>query len=176
MQFLELRRHSTRTPDTEHLSQAGVARARRVGESLGPFARVVASPSSWTYETAIAMGFAVDERYLPVALSEAEWEALGQMMPPGTPLEARAQILSADPLGRKFADALRGQWAKLVSQAGDRECFLVVTHGGYIDNSAVACLPDAPHATWGECFAHCEGIRLAYEQGRFMSGTVLRVP
>ncbi len=176
MRLLELRRHSTRTPDTEHLSQTGVTRARRAGESMGPFARVVTSPSLRTYETAIAMGFAVDERYLPVPLSEAEWDALGQMMPPGTPFPVRAQTLSTAPLGRRFADALREQWTSLASRARDQECVLVVTHGGYIDSSAVACLPDAPHAAWGECFAHCEGIRLTYEQGRFMSGTVLRVP
>jgi hypothetical protein len=142
---------------------------------MGPFARVVTSPSPWTFETAIAMGFAVDERYLPVPLTEAEWDALDQVMPPGTPFAVRAQTLSTAPLGRGFADALREQWASLASRMRDQECILVITHGGYVDNSAVACLPDAPHATWGDCFAHCGGIRLAYEQGRFAGGAVLRV-
>ena len=176
MRFLELRRHSTRAEGTEHLSQAGVALARRVGECMGPFARVVTSPSPWTFETAIAMGFAVGERYLPVPLSEAEWETLGQSMPPGTPFTSRADLMGNSALGRRFCILLRDQWSALANQLGDQECVLVVTHGGYIDNSAVACLPDMPHAAWGGNFAHCEGMRLAYSQGRFVDGTALRVP
>jgi len=142
---------------------------------MGPFAVVLTSPSSWTFETAIAMGFMVDERYTPVALSDAEWAALDRLMPPGTPFPVRAQIMKENPLGRRFADALQQQWAALASRAPRHECILVITHGGYIDSSAVACLPGEPHATWGENFAHCEGIRLAYDRGRFTGGTIRRV-
>jgi broad specificity phosphatase PhoE len=44
-----------------HLSAEGVALARVVGEALGPFALVVTSASPRAVETAIAMGFAVDD-------------------------------------------------------------------------------------------------------------------
>jgi Histidine phosphatase superfamily (branch 1) len=44
-----------------HLSAEGVALARLVGESLGPFAAVVTSASPRAIETALAIGFAVDD-------------------------------------------------------------------------------------------------------------------
>ena len=63
MRVLELRRHTMRTRPGKHLSQAGVSLARRVGDTMGPFDRVVTSTLARAFETAIAMGFAVDERF-----------------------------------------------------------------------------------------------------------------
>ncbi|MDQ2741632.1 MAG: hypothetical protein M3Z66_04960, partial [Chloroflexota bacterium] len=45
-----------------HLSQAGVDLARRTGNQMGPFDRVITSTVARAYETAIAMGFAVDQQ------------------------------------------------------------------------------------------------------------------
>ena len=56
MRYLEHRRHSMRVQPGQHLNQAGVALARRVGETMGPFALVVTSTLPRAYETAIAMG------------------------------------------------------------------------------------------------------------------------
>ena len=66
MRWLEVRRHSLTRKGTarghgSHLSAEGVALARKVGESMGPFAYVVTSVSPRAIETAIAMGFAVDD-------------------------------------------------------------------------------------------------------------------
>src|SRR5688500_15948224 len=66
MRVLEVRRHSLTKKgqgrrSASHLSQAGVELARHVGSELGPFDRVVASPVLRTAETALAMGFAVDD-------------------------------------------------------------------------------------------------------------------
>src|SRR5947209_16043999 len=63
MRYLELRRHTMRTKPGQHLSQAGVSLARRVGEGLGPFQRVITSTLPRAFETALAMGFAVDEQH-----------------------------------------------------------------------------------------------------------------
>lgn len=175
MRFLELRRHSIRVPETDRLSPQGLALARRVGACMGPFARVISSPSSWTRQTAIAMGFAVDEQYAPVPLLDSEWERLGQLMPPGTPLPARSEAMQRNALAKRFADALRAQWGDYAAAVPEDTRFLVLTHGGYIDNSAVACLPSARHELWGDNFRHCEGIRLAFDAGRFASGKVIRV-
>jgi broad specificity phosphatase PhoE len=43
------------------LSRSGVVQARRLGDSAGPFGYVVAGDVSRSAETALAMGFAVDE-------------------------------------------------------------------------------------------------------------------
>jgi hypothetical protein len=79
VRHLEVRRHSLRkTGGGSQISQAGVDLARRVGASIGPFHRVAASVSPRTRETAIAMGFAVDEELVTLLDEEAtaaEFEA-----------------------------------------------------------------------------------------------------
>ena len=62
MKILEVRRHSIRSPLSDHLNQSGVTLARLVGQNIGPFDRVVTSTLPRAFETAIAMGFAVDEQ------------------------------------------------------------------------------------------------------------------
>src|SRR5574339_709991 len=62
MKTIEIRRHSIRSKPGQHLSQQGVTLARLVGQNLGPFDRVVTSSLPRAFETAIAMGFAVDEQ------------------------------------------------------------------------------------------------------------------
>ena len=62
MKTIEIRRHSIRSKPGDHLNQTGVTLARLVGENLGPFDRVITSTLPRAFETAIAMGFAVDEQ------------------------------------------------------------------------------------------------------------------
>ena len=62
MKALEIRRHTMRTKPGQHVSQAGVTLARREGERIGPFDLVVTSAVPRAFETAIAMGFAVDRQ------------------------------------------------------------------------------------------------------------------
>src|SRR5712691_1185687 len=66
MRSLEVRRHTyTKQGGARgrgsHVSQAGVELARSIGASIGPFAYVAASLAPRTLETAVAMGFAVDD-------------------------------------------------------------------------------------------------------------------
>lgn len=173
MRYLELWRHSIRTTPNVHLSQEGVELARRVGMGMGPFCRVVSSPSPRTFETAIAMGFAVDEHYTPVDFDKSEWEALGQMLPDGTPFSEVSRVFRDDPLGRRFAEALRSQWTQYMIETPQDGSVLVVTHGGYIEYSAVACLPDADHASWGPALGRCEGIRLGFDGSEFTNGKII---
>ncbi len=51
----------------------------------------------------------------------------------------------------------------------DGAAALVVGHGGAIEPALVACLPDADHGAWGDPFGHCEGVRLGYAGGRFVT-------
>ena len=60
MAVIEHRRHSWREPPGQHLTQKGVELARRVGETMGRFDLVVTSDLPRAFETAIAMGYAVD--------------------------------------------------------------------------------------------------------------------
>ena len=86
-----------------------------------------------------------------------------------------ARAMRRDPLAARFAQAMVAQWTGYAERLPEGGRALIILGGGYLDDSAVACLPDAPHGSWGPNFAHCEGIVLAYEAGRFVGGELLRM-
>jgi hypothetical protein len=53
---------------------------------------------------------------------------------------------------------------------------LVISSGGAIEPSLVVCLPGAEHAGWGSPFSHCDGARLTYADGAFVSAVLFRAP
>lgn len=175
MRFLELRRHSLRLRPDEHLSQEGITLARWVGNDLGAFDLVVTSPLPRAFETAIAMGFAVDEKYLLVSFDESEWAKLDELLAEGTPFEKRALAMKASGIAARYASELVSQWVSIARRLPESGRALVISHGGYLDDSAVACLPNENHREWGENFGHCEGIRLAFDGSQFVTGKILRV-
>ena len=88
----------------QHLSQAGVDLARRVGDGMGRFGRVVTSRVPRADETAIAMAYAVDEQL--EALS-ATPDGLGAEVACGL-----AAPRSPAPLARRASPpATRAGWA-----------------------------------------------------------------
>ncbi|TME27017.1 MAG: histidine phosphatase family protein [Chloroflexi bacterium] len=77
MRTLEVRRHAYTKRGAargrgSHLSQEGIEQARSIGVSMGPFGYVTASLAPRTLETAIALGYAVDDL---LDLSGELWEA-----------------------------------------------------------------------------------------------------
>lgn len=177
MRYLEMRRHSRRVRPNEHLSQEGVTLARRLGLEMGPFDLVVSMPAARGIETAVAMGFAVGEELTPVHSSFApeDLRELDRLLSEGTPHAERARAMRSDALAARFAQALVAQWTGYAERLRDNGRALVILGGGYLDDAAVACLPDAPHETWGPNFSHCEGIVLAFGAGRCVGGEILRV-
>jgi broad specificity phosphatase PhoE len=180
MRWLEVRRHAMTKKGPargrgSHLSAAGVTLARTVGDGLGPFAYVLASASPRAVETAVAMGFAVDDTaampsgYLPGEVAHHEQWSWPRPFLRYAELIARAQGLAA------VADAHLAIWARAVAVVPDGTAALVVSHGGAIEPALVACLPDADHATWGLPFGHCEGARLGYADGQFVTVQLRRV-
>jgi broad specificity phosphatase PhoE len=172
MRYLEVRRHTMRTRPGKHLSQDGVTLARAVGEGIGPFDRVVTSTLARAFETAIAMGFAVDSRVEALAIlgdgveEEVDWTR-------GFPAWSRA-------LGRDgaAAAAMRRQaaaWREIVASMPEGGSVLAISHGGIIEAGAVGCLPDADHAAWGRALDYCEGVRLAFDGARFVEARILRL-
>ena len=81
MRTLEIRRHTHRNVPRPHLSQQGIDLARRAGEGLGHFDRVITSTVPRAFETAIAMGYAVDEQIEALSTmgddvdAEIQWNA-----------------------------------------------------------------------------------------------------
>jgi broad specificity phosphatase PhoE len=150
------------------VSQEGVDLARLVGRSLGSFAFVVTSASPRAIETALAMGYAVDDTvdlpsgYLPGEIAHHDQWHWPQ------PYRRYAKLLAQLPWFTAVADAHRGLWTGLVAAVPDGAAVLVVCHGGGIEPGLVTCLPHADHGTWGPPLAHCEGARLCFDRGNFV--------
>lgn len=172
MKTIEIRRHSIRQKPGDHLSQQGVTLARLVGQNLGPFDRVVTSTLPRAFETAIAMGFAVDEQN---ELMSTTGDGVEREAPWPLSLAGYAEVVRNGGAAAKYANKLIEVYTKLANYLADERAALVVNHGGVAELGAVACLPDADHISWGSHFEYCEGIRLFWEDGKWVNGEILRV-
>jgi broad specificity phosphatase PhoE len=181
MRWLEVRRHSLTKKGTirgrgSHLSAKGVVLARMVGESLGPFVYVVTSVSPRAIETALAMGFAVDDTIeLPSGYVAGEVDHHDQWRWP-RPYRTYAELVARPSRLAGVAEAHRVAWTQVVEAVPDGAAALVVGHGGGIEPGLVACLPDADHESWGAPFSHCDGARLCFNEGKFVSIEFRRAP
>jgi len=172
MKTIEIRRHSIRSKPGDHLNQPGVTLARLVGQNLGPFDRVVTSTLPRAIETAIAMGFGVDElnELMSTTGNDVEREAPWPLSPAGY-----AEVIREGGAASHYANQLMQAYIKLANYLMDGRSALVVNHGGVAEMGAIACLPDVDHFAWGSHFDYCEGIRLFWDNGKFVDGEILRV-
>lgn len=172
MKTIEIRRHSIRSNPGVHLNQQGVTLARLVGQNLGPFDRVITSTLPRAFETAIAMGFAVDEQ---IELMSTYGDSVEREAPYPLSCAGYAEVVRKGGAAAKYANQLKDLYTKLANYLADDRAALVVNHGGVLELGAVACLPDADHYQWGSHFEYCEGIRLIWEEGKFVDSEILRV-
>jgi broad specificity phosphatase PhoE len=180
---IEIRRHSyTKKGEGRgrgsHLSEAGVELARELGAGMGPFDLVLTSPALRAFETAIAMGFAVDELI----------EALGDI-PPDVVEEIGhhdrwawddAFLVFARVVARGGPTARMGQrqreaWMSALESVAPHGSVLVISHGRVIESGLVTCCPDGDFAAWGKPFHHCEGVRMDFDEGQFQHVRFLRL-
>lgn len=172
MRYLEVRRHAMRTRPGQHLSQAGVELAHRVGRALPPFNLVIASTALRAVETAEAMGLRVDEKIEqlstldPGVEAEVAWDA---------GFAAFAQAMRRGGATARFGIMQAALWRSIALRLPDGGRALILTHGGIIEAGAVACLPQADHAAWGPACGYLEGVRLAFNGENFVDAEILRV-
>lgn len=175
MPTFEVRRHAPTKKGEDrghgsHLSSEGVALARQIGAQIGPFDRVVTSAIPRTLETALAMGFAVDE-VIPAlgGLTDAFWEEVGRHdhWSWSQPFVQYRQLIA---LGREVAALGRTQaaiWVKALGSVPPQGALLVISHGHAIEAGLVTCFPQAQLDAFGAPFGHCEGFRVNYRDGEF---------
>ena len=157
----------------QHLSQDGINLARLVGETSGPYSLVVTSPIPRAVETAIAMGFEVDETNELLALIPKEVQRSIDDWP--SPFSLVSQAVSSGGPAAKFGAELAEVWRGIVERIPESTRALVVTHGGLVEVGSVAAIPDHRHEDWGGPIGYCEGVRLTFDGG-FTGCEVLRVP
>ena len=115
--------------------------------------------------TAIAIGFAVDLELVALAWDEdvyREGEESRWWAAPH-PFAALAEVIARRGAYSRYAHSMAAIWRDLVTPLAADQQALVVGHAGELEAALVACLPDAPHETWGGMFAACEGARLHLE-------------
>ncbi|WP_211588565.1 histidine phosphatase family protein [Allorhizocola rhizosphaerae] len=181
MRWLEIRRHSLTKKGAargrgSHLSERGVALARAVGLELGAFGYVVTSASPRAIETAVAMGYAVDDAIeMPSGYVSGE-VAHHEQWSWSQPYVRYAELIKSGGGLAAVAQAHRAMWTDAVESVPDGTGVLVISHGGCIEPALVFCLPEADHASWGAPFGHCDGARLDFDNGRFTNVRLCRAP
>lgn len=161
-----------RTPGEDHLSRQGVTLARLMGQNLGPFDRVITSTFPRAFETAIAMGFAVDEQ---LALMSTYGNDVGREAPWPQRIEVYAEMFKRGGAMTKYGKKLAKIYTELADYLPDGRAALVVNHGGIVEMGAVACLAETGFRVEGDAVSYCEGIRLFWEDGKCLKAEVLRV-
>ncbi len=172
MKILEIRRHSIRNPEGDHLNQKGVNLARKVGQGIGPFNYVATSTLSRALETAIAMGFAVNEQN---QLLNTYGGAVEREAPWPMPFFHYSEIIRQGGAAAQYANQLADFYRGVLGRVPEGGSALAINHGGVVELGVTACLPAADFSTWGDSVDYCEGARLFWEDGRFTRGEVLRV-
>jgi hypothetical protein len=168
---LEIRRHAMYQRPGGHLTQAGVQRARQVGMLTGPFDRVITSALPRAFETALAMGFAVDEQQ----------DGLNQFVDGlsaelGTEPDFAAYVRAIQ-LAGKVADLGTAQasiWCNIAKNLPPAGRALLISHGGLIEAGVVTCLPNIEYSAWGAACQPCEGVRLYFNGTDFFQAEILR--
>lgn len=155
-----------------HLSQEGVTLARRIGEGLGPFERVVTSTLPRAFETAIAMGFAVNEQ---VELMSTYSDSVAQEVPWPQSFAAYAKAVKRDKAAAHYANQLARFYSELADSLTENGSALVINHGGIVELGIVAAFPAADYGSWGDAVDYCEGARLFWQDGKFVSAELLRL-
>ena len=170
MRFIEHRRHSIRD-GSGHLTQQGVSLARRIGAAIGPFELAFTSPKPRAFETAIAMGYAVDEQ-LDVL---AEWtDDLSDAADHGGFASVGA-LVRGHGAAAKVARAYRRALLDIARSLGDGRAALVISHSGVVEGSVMVCLHKLDGIALGRGVGYCEGVRLAFDHDDFVAAEILRV-
>ncbi|MBM4427103.1 MAG: hypothetical protein FJ031_07675 [Chloroflexi bacterium] len=172
MKIVEIRRHSIRHSGGDHLSQEGVALARKVGQGIGPFDYVAASALPRAFETAIAMGFSVHEQN---ELMNTYGGAVEREAPWPMPFFHYSEVVKQNGAAARYAYQLMDYYTAILNRIPQGGSTLIINHGGVVELGVVACLPDVDFSTWGDAVSYCEGARLFWDDGKFVSGEVLRV-
>jgi len=172
VRLLEHRRHSLRRPGDPHLSPEGLARARALASTVGPFDRVVSSTATRSVETARALAGRVDEtldelRQVPDAVNERLERR------PLTSFREFAHQIEEEAVVAAFARAQSTLWRRLLLGVPDGGRLLLVSHAAVIELGAIGALPSEA-GTWGPAVAPLEGVQLVLKDGRWAEGRALR--
>lgn len=184
MRTIEIRRHCyTKKGEARgrgsHLSMEGVAQARRIGAQIGPFNLVLTSHVPRTLETALAMGFSVDEQLEVLGDIPAEvWEEIGhqERWTWESPFAMFARFVAQGGPTALMGARQRTAWMDALEAVPSGGSVLIVSHGRIIEAGLVTCFPEGDFTAWDAPFHHGEGVTMHYAEGQFTSVEFKRNP
>lgn len=141
---------------------------------MGTYARVITSMLPRAYETALAMGYAVDAQHPAEELHTMPGAIFNQIAPPYT-IANHAVVVNSHPPAAAFATKVVALWREIAQTIPNGAAALIILHGSIIEFGAIACFPDADYSAWGDGFSYCEGISLHLEGDTFTTIEMLRV-
>jgi broad specificity phosphatase PhoE len=172
MYMLEVRRHTMRQSSGSHLSQAGVDLARRVGNELGRFDRVITSTLPRAFETAIAMGYAVDEQIEQLSMMS---DAVTAVIQWNAGFTAWLKAAQNSPAAAQYTQAMAKLWRAIVRALPDNGRALIISHGGIVEAGTIGCLPASTRIVDDAACGYCEGVRLTFDDDVVVNVEMLRV-
>ena len=172
MKFIEIRRHSKRERPSPHLTQEGVNLARKIGQTMGSYFRIYSSKAPRAIETAVAMGFAIDEICEEISMTPKDIEKEVKW---GMNFEQYANVINKGYKTATYVKELAAFLLKLGRNIPDSKSILLLSHGGLIELATIGCVPDMNYATWGNALKECEGVVLTIKDNKFIEAEKLLV-
>ena len=171
IKIIEHRRHSIRVKPSKHISQEGVNLASKVGKELGDFDRVFSSTAPRAIETAVAMGYAVDDTLEMISQTP---EKLGQKIEWGVDFQGYFEAYQKGGVVAEYVRELACFFKRLVEEFPEDVKVLVISHGGLLELSVIGCFPKENYVSWGKPLDCCEGVRMFLEEGKYHHIELLR--
>ncbi|MFV2015978.1 MAG: histidine phosphatase family protein, partial [Candidatus Heimdallarchaeota archaeon] len=137
--IIEHRRHSKRNPPNPHLNSEGVRIARKIGETMGKIDFVLTSVSPRAIETAVAMGFAVDET-IDFSTTAKDLPGTPEELPEGTPFAEYGVKYESNEYFKEWGNRVKSLLMSQLSKIDMDKRVLIVSHAGIIEISTIALL------------------------------------
>ena len=147
MRVLDVRRHTMRRKPGQHLSQDGIALVRLVGRESGPFDYVATSDTPRAVETAIAMGFEVNETLTSLGkLSDGGLNEIGWP----SPFARFAEFVAHKGNAARSATEMAQVCKDIASKVSEGGRALIITHGGFVELGVFGVAPGEDVAGGGD--------------------------
>ena len=172
MKIIEHRSHSRCDTEVAHLIQPGVDLARKVGSTMDSFDYVITSPKERAYETAIAMGYAVNE--VVKDLGPYNDNVKSEFTTEAHTFPKKQSLLKQKSFTKQIAQHQANLYLDLSSKIKDGQKLLLISHGGVVDIPLGFLFPNVDPNSWGPLFNYCEGFRIQIEDKKIVNFKLLR--
>jgi len=174
LMIIEHRRHSKRKPPNPHLNSEGVLIARKIGETMGKFDYVMTSVSPRAIETAVAMGYAVDET-VDFSSTVKDLPGTPEELPEGTPFTEYRQRYESNKYFKEWGNRVKSLLMSHLSTIDLDKKILIISHAGIIEISTAVFLKSSDLSSLGRGVDICEGVRFEFDGNKFIYGNQLRL-